>query len=375
MARIAIISTNKYKYSETFIHMHVNELPGEVHLLHGGYLPRFAARGLTAPDTALLPELPPRSALTRLRGRSEADHQLLHQRRALTAYLQAQRMDVVLAEYGPSGVAVMDVCQQAGIPFLVHFHGYDAHRTDILSDQGRHYPEMFRKAAGLIVVSHHMKAALTALGAPTEKLHHIPYGVDIAAFPPTAGPAQPPYFLALGRLTPKKAPLLTLAAFSEVAAAVADVRLVLAGDGELQTACADWVAANGLGDRVEFRGAVAHAEVSALLQGASALVQHSVTTESGDAEGLPLAVLEAMATGIPVVATRHAGIPDAVTHGGEGWLSAEGDVTAMAAHLRQVLADPGAARAMGQAGRARVWADFQKARYLEDLVSLLHAVL
>ena len=370
MKRIAIISTNKYKYSETFIHLHVEELPGEIHLLHGGYLPEFVSRGLHAPDHALCASFPQANIWQRLRRISPEAQKQQNLRQAILHYLQKQEIQIVLAEYGPSGVALMDICQQANIPLLVHFHGYDAGRADILAAQGQQYPEMFGKAAGMIAVSQHMRAQLQRLGAPANKLHLIPYGVDVAAFA-ARNQAEPPYLLALGRLTPKKSPMRSIQAFAAIAVQVPQVRLIFAGDGELLAECQALAAQIGLSDRIEFRGAVNHAAVPALLQGATALVQHSVTTENGDAEGLPLAILEAMATGIPVIATRHAGIPDAVTHGVEGLLSAEGDVAGMAAHMLQVLKAPQKARALGDAGKCRVAAHFSKGRYLSDLTRLI----
>lgn len=209
------------------------------------------------------------------------------------------------------------------------------------------------------------------LGASPEKVHLIPYGVDTAAFRNAKAPAAPPYFLALGRLTPKKAPLRTIKAFAAVAAAQQEIRLVMAGDGELMAACQALVAKLGLTDRIDFAGAIDHAAVPGLMYGAQALVQHSITTENGDSEGLPLAVLEAMAAGIPVIATRHAGIPDAVTHGVEGLLSAEGDVEGMATHMRQLLNAPEVGEAMGAAGRRRVVQNFDKTKYLEGLMKVM----
>ena len=78
-------------------------------------------------------------------------------------------------------------------------------------------------------------------------------------------------------------------------------------------------------------------EVAGLMRSSRAFVQHSVVTANGDSEGTPLAVLEAMASGLPVVATRHAGIADVVAHGERGLLSAEGDVETMAAHLLRLV--------------------------------------
>jgi len=107
------------------------------------------------------------------------------------------------------------------------------------------------------------------------------------------------------------------------------------------------------------------------MQNSRVFVQHSLTPESGDMEGTPLAVLEAAASGLPVVATCHAGIMDVVVHGETGFLVPEGDVDSMAEHMYQVLNDPELARAMGQKGRARIGEQFSVERSIGNLRRIL----
>ena len=114
------------------------------------------------------------------------------------------------------------------------------------------------------------------------------------------------------------------------------------------------VAERGLGGRVTLHGYRSHAEVAALMARAAMFVQHSVTDPDGRIEGFPVAIAEAMFTALPVVSTRHSGIPEHVRDGVTGFLVAEGDVAGMAAAMARLLADPAAAAGMGRAGRA--WA-------------------
>ena len=100
-------------------------------------------------------------------------------------------MDIVLAEYGLSGVNVMEVCQEANIPLIQHFHGCDAYDHSFLESVGRHYSALFENAAAIIVVSHDMKHQLLLLGAPEEKLYYNPCGVDVSLFQ-SADPAHAP---------------------------------------------------------------------------------------------------------------------------------------------------------------------------------------
>ena len=366
--RIAIVSPNKNKYSETFIHAHITDLPGEKWLLHGGYLPRFVSWDLEEEDL----ELAWHSwweVLTQRFG--EEDQPRLE--KGIKKWLQKKQIKVVLGEYGPSGVAMMDICADVGVPLVVHFHGYDAYREDILGEQGKDYPRMFAIASALVVVSEDMRRQLLSLGAPPEKVHLIPYGVDPELFRVTDPGENPPGLVAVGRFTAKKAPHLTIRAFAKAVKRVPEAQLTFAGEGDLLEECRALAEELGLGERVRFAGGLSQVEVAELLGGARAFVQHSLRPADGDSEGLPLAVLESMACGLPVVATRHAGIPDAVRHGEEGLLCEEGDVSAMAEHMVRVLEDPTYAARLGRAGAARVREHFTRELYLGRLFDLLKA--
>jgi glycosyltransferase involved in cell wall biosynthesis len=104
---------------------------------------------------------------------------------------------------------------------------------------------------------------------------------------------------------------------------------------------------------------------------ASVFVQHSVTASNGDTEGFPIVIVEAMASALPVVSTRHSGIPEGVEDGVTGFLVAEGDVEGMGARLARLLADPSRAAEMGAAGHARFLANFTQATSLARVRAVL----
>jgi glycosyltransferase involved in cell wall biosynthesis len=292
---------------------------------------------------------------------------------AITRYLKEQRIQAVLAEYGLSGVEMMPICRDARIPLVVHFHGFDAYRSDILRGYGRHYPELFRTASAIVGVSKHMCAHLERLGADRSKLHWNPCGFDESLF--TCGDAgrNPPVFLAAGRFTEKKAPHLTIRAFERVVRVRPEARLAMAGDGDLRPECESLVRALGLEGRVGFLGEIPHPDVAVQMAGARAFVQHSMTTPSGDREGTPVAVTEASGAGLPVVATRHGGIPDVVLEGVTGILVDEGDIAGMAEAMLRFARDPAAATAMGRAGHERVRKEFTLRGHVERLWDVLRA--
>ncbi|HRH36884.1 MAG TPA: glycosyltransferase, partial [Flavobacteriales bacterium] len=169
----------------------------------------------------------------------------------------------------------------------------------------------------------------------------------------------------------KKSPHLTISAFERLAARVPEARLTMVGQGPLWESCFLRVRALGLAERISLPGVLRSEEIATLMRNARAFVQHSVQALSGDREGTPLAVLEAMASGIPVIATRHAGIADVVEHGKQGLLCDEFDIAMMADSMERIATDPDLAARMGAAGRSHVEMDHR----VEDSVAALQRIM
>ena len=136
---------------------------------------------------------------------------------ATHAYIKAFRQysaRVILAEYGPTGVAVFDACRQLKLPLVVHFHGFDASIRRVLEEYRDGYQAMFQQSASVIAVSHAMLEQLVGLGCPRQKLIYCPYGVDCEKFTGAVPVDSSPTFLGVGRMVEKKGPHLTLIAFA-----------------------------------------------------------------------------------------------------------------------------------------------------------------
>jgi glycosyltransferase involved in cell wall biosynthesis len=177
----------------------------------------------------------------------------------------------------------------------------------------------------------------------------------------------------MGRFVEKKAHFLTILAFERARRQCPEIRLSFAGDGPLLDSCKQLIRALRLEGVVEFLGVVSHDKVPAMIRSFRGFVQHSVTAPSGDSEGNPVAVMEAGASGLPVVSTRHAGIPDTVAHGETGLLSEELDIDSMANHIALLARDPSLAATMGENARARIQNFFSMERSIQGLYGILEA--
>jgi colanic acid/amylovoran biosynthesis glycosyltransferase len=362
--------------SETFISDHVNSIaPNDTILLclDGQGAEQFGTSVLANVDQW---RHPPESSKERIvnavrcRWRRYVNPGLFTaDRKRVRSFLKDHQAKSVLAEYGGMGCLLARTCNDAEVPLYVHFHGYDA--SELLRDrwQVRHYKELFSSAAGLIAPCRFLANRLASSGCPENKLHISAYGVDASQFLRTH--RSPQRVVAVGRLVEKKAPHLTIRAFGEIRKRFPDARLDIIGDGPLAGKCQTLVRDLNLGDCVHMYGVKDHDFVSRMMREASLFVQHSVTATNGDAEGLPVAILEAMVSALPVVSTLHSGIPEAVEDGVTGLLVAEYDVNRMAMAMAELLHDPGRAAAMGEAGRSRALRNFTREQARDRLRSIL----
>jgi glycosyltransferase involved in cell wall biosynthesis len=300
------------------------------------------------------------------------------QRETTAAYIRAfkrYRPEAVLAEYGTTGVQTFEACQHLGIPLIVHFHGFDASERGTLKEHANTYPSLFAEAAAIIAVSRVMERRLVFLGASPEKVHYNPCGVDCEEFKGAEPAKAPPIFLSVGRFVEKKAPHLTLKAFAAVQRAVPDARLRMIGDGALLPQCRTLAKELRIDEFVTFFGTQGKSFVQKEMQNVRCFVQHSVTAPSGDSEGTPVGVLEAGASGLPVVSTRHGGIPDVVIDGETGFLVDENDVDRMAERMTRMATSPGLAETLGLRARKYIQDNFSSERSLGHLWSIIESAI
>ncbi len=331
LLNLAIFNENQQKYTETFVQAHLNKLPFNKVLYFGNPPQNINPWGDIVSENKQWKHF--KLAVLNLFGVNESSYLS----KQLARSLKGRKIDVVLAEFGTMGAQIYEACELAGVPLVVVFYGYDAWHKKTIDLNILKYQEMFLYATKIVGVSQDICEQLEKLGCPKEKIEYLPCYVNLNRFQYIDHSKNPPIILSVGRFSETKSPHLTILAFNEVLKEIPDAKLVMIGKdggGELFEACHILVRALEIADKVEFKGILTSAEVKSEMDKASVFVQHSVTTPiQGDKEGTPVAIMEAMACGLPVVATKHAGIAELIKSGEIGFLVEEYDYQSMAKQI------------------------------------------
>ena len=359
LQRLLVFAPTRRAASETFVRANLAGLPFEVQAYFGDELPWNQPARLAYGLAVLLSKTCTRLGLLRLAALPAACVARL--------LIARHRPDLVLAEFGFHAVRVMEATRWAGVPLVVHFRGSDLSARSKLGVLRGRYRRLMGLAAGLICKSKPMAQTLQGLGAPQAQILISASGANARLFHGSAPETAPPVCLAVGRFVAKKGPLQTIRAF----AAQPHSQLWMVGEGPLLAEAKALADQLHLGERIRFLGVRSQADVAALMRQVRVFVQHSLVAADGDSEGNPVAVMEAQLSGLPVVATRHAGIPEVVLDGETGVLVAEGDVQGMAAAIEQLLQDPALCTRFGAAGRRHVEQGFTLDKHLADLSRFL----
>ena len=358
MRPLAIAFTYPFSPSETFICAHVKHLaPGATIALNfgaiadGDLVDRLLLIGRRPTGNIVRRKIEGLITYARTGSRFGLSHESICKAKNLLVRHKCKR---IFVEYGDLALAIAPIAKAANCKISVQFHGFDVSSLVKIPGILNEYKRLFPKLDRVIVGSRYLAQMVIDIGCPADIIRIVPCGIDTELFE-----MQPRErvrgrrFLAVGRLTPKKAPQLTIEAFKIVLDVFPDATLDVIGDGELKETCEGVINQHGISGSVKLHGAQSAVYIRKILAGSDIFVQHSITAADGDVESFGISLVEAMATGIPVVVTDHNGFSDTIADKETGFLVPEHDVGAMAEKLLLLLRNPDLAAKMGQAGSRR----------------------
>src|SRR5580698_10174909 len=250
--------------------------------------------------------------------------------------ISQQRPALIHAHFGIEGVSALGLARQLGIPLVTTFHGFDATlKPHIMlgSPAWFRYPLLRHKLARegdlFLCASAFIRQKLLETGFPEARTHTHYIGVDCQTIRPRELAEERPLILHVARLVEVKGTAYLLRALAIVARRHDQARLLIIGDGPLRKRLQALAASLDMRDRVEFLGALPHTEVLACMRKAAMLALPGVRTATGREEGLGMVLLEAAATGLPIIGSRVGGIPECIVEGKTGFLVPERDADAL----------------------------------------------
>lgn len=261
------------------------------------------------------------------------------------------RYDIAHAHFGPVARSYRFVKALWNVPFVATFHGYDfctyprKHGRDV-------YRRLFEDADLVTVNSDYTRRRVEALGCDAERLRTLPVGLDPREFGYAARVLEPGgaiEVLSVGRLVEIKGHEYAIRAVHRVRDRLPWIRYTIVGDGPRRESLERLITDLGLGEAVRLVGARDAEQVRHALRGAHVFVMPSINV-SGDEEGQGLALQEAQAVGLPVIATRTGGLPEGIAEGASGFLVRERDPEALAAALLRIIELHDAWPEMGRLG-------------------------
>lgn len=263
---------------------------------------------------------------------------------------QVKQLPILIhAHFGPDAAMILPFAKRNNLPLVVTYHGFDAQQPRLVQLKSKKLSNilfivrekaLYRYASRIIAVSEYLKQRLIMRGCPEDKIlvHYI--GVDTSKFTLGTEKKIPNRLINISRHINLKGIDTILRAMPSMIAKHPNLHLIQIGAGPETLLLQQLAEQLGIADKVEWRGALAHHDVLAELQRASLYVHASRRDSNGFTEAFGIALIEAQACGLPVVATRSGGIPEAMLENETGWLFDENDYCELANQTNKLLADP-----------------------------------
>ncbi len=276
--------------------------------------------------------------------------------------LKKNNARLIHAHFGPNGWSLLSTKRRLKVPLITTFYGWDMSvfpRQEIWQVR---YRELFNQGDLFLVEGGNMKNKLMELGCPPEKIRIQRIAIDVGQFKPREKrdkQRKKMKILFCGRFVEKKGLIYALKALKSLINKIPDVEFVVVGDGDLRPEIEKFISENSMEKYITLMGNLPLSSLADHMRDADIMLQPSVTAENGDSEGgAPTVLLEAQATGLPVVSTFHADIPEVVLDGRSGFLCPERDPMALTEKIIYLIEHPEVREAMGKEGRRHVEANY-----------------
>lgn len=266
------------------------------------------------------------------------------QKKYFSSILNNPNIKFIHAHFGTAALEIYKISQKLNKKLLISFHGIDA--SNLLKSKSYcNNLRLFFAKSYVIVPSDYMRKRLEReIGEPKE-FYTIHYGIPLEFFnyierklvSEKMRNNEKIVFLQVSNFVEKKGHQYTIEAFAKLFAKYTNIELILAGDGPLKKEIEKQVRHLGIDSVVKFTGRVNQKQVKELFASADIFLHHSITAINGDQEGIPNVIMEAMASGLPVISTKHAGIPELVKDGVNGFLVDEKDINEYMNKMKLVL--------------------------------------
>ena len=291
--------------------------------------------------------------------------------------LMAERCQMLHIYFGNNGLFWLPFLRNCQLPAVVSFHGADVQVNVDSPAAKRLLKDLFAVCALVMARSESLASALIGLGCSPDKLRIQRTGIPLGTFRysarerPTDGAWR---LLQACRLIEKKGLELSIRAFSAFSKLYPNALLTIAGDGPLRNSLEKLAADLHLDGRIRFAGFLGQSELLSLYQASHLFLHPSEQTSSGDREGVPNSLLEAMATGLPCIATRHGGIPEAITHLESGVLVPESDLAGLEHWLTRLAADDHLRDSLGKCAAQTIKEKFELTTQIAKLEEIYRSL-
>ena len=264
-------------------------------------------------------------------------------KKELNKLIAKVKPDIIHCHFGKEALKILDNIENRNIPIVIHFHGYDASSALKRKAYVKKLKEVLSKDNIYpIFVAKYLKKNLEDCNIKIKKEKILHCGINISKFvdlPDINVDKKKFTFLQVSSLVEKKGHEYTIIAFDKFLKEQKDknFELILTGDGSRKVVLEKLVSELNLNDYVKFVGFVNPEEAAELMKKADVFVHHSITASNGDQEGIPTAIMEAMAMNLPILSTRHSGIPELVKNGINGFLVEEKDINDYALKMKDIM--------------------------------------